>query len=599
MPSSIQETQHTFFKDASTTTQVGFSRVDRSPIILHCIMSFDSSLHSSIPNRAYLEKAAHGYEGENDSGSEDKAGEIHAKHTGNLETASRLATREMAASTPDSASTLTLFDAGKVQTSLGVPHTLLNTAQKWTMVGLLTSAGFWSSLGSPIYYPALKQLEKQFDVSEELVNITVVVYLIFQGVAPTICGSLADVYGRRPVILFGMLVYVCASIGLACSQSYGVILFLRCLQSAGISPIIAINSGVVGDFTLKHERGTFVGAVSGFTLMGQAFGSLIGAALTAAFDWRAIFWFLTIGCGTCMIINFLVLPETKRTLVGNMSIRPKHWVNRAPIFLLKSVRHKFHYDNPDYETLDPNVPKIDLISSLKILSHPEILMSLMPAGLQFALWTLTLTSISSQLSIAPYNYKLTIIGICYLPAGIGGLVGSFITGKIIDVYYKRALKRFEEKKQQGLIASDAKFNTLRARLYTSIPQNFVSVVAFTLFGWSIQRGWHISVPLITSAIGSFCAMSTLSSSSTLLVDLYPNRSSTATSSYNFIRCSLSAIFMACLARMNKALTVGGTFTLVSGFIFIGNFVTFIPMIYGMKWRENRAFKAERKAMMTE
>lgn len=547
---------------------------------IHSSISSESDLQSTMK----LEKPVLGLEGDN------------TKKLLPQDAASRVTTREMRESSSDSRDRV---ESSGVNSKLpqGAPFTLLSHGQKWFMVALLTSAGFWSSLGSPIYYPALKQLEKKFNVSEEMVNITVVVYLIFQGIAPTISGGLADVYGRRPVILTGMLIYVCASIGLACSQSYGVIVFLRCLQSAGISPIIAINSGVVGDFTLKHERGTFVGAVSGFTLMGQAFGSLIGAALTAAFDWRAIFWFLTIGCGICMIINFLILPETKRTLVGNLSIRPKRLINRAPILLLKSVRRKLHFDNPDYETLDPNKGKVDPISAFKIILHPEIILSLMPAGLQFALWTITLASISSQLSVAPYNYKLTIIGICYLPSGIGGLIGSFVTGKVIDIYYRRALRRFEEKKEQGIIPIDSKFNTLRARLFTSIPQNFLAVIAFTLFGWSVERGWNIAVPLITSAIGSFCAMSTLSSSSTLLVDLYPSKSSTATSCYNFIRCSLSAIFMACLSKMNNALTVGGTFTLISGFVFIGNFVTLIPMFYGMEWRERRALRAERKAIM--
>ncbi|SCU84625.1 LAMI_0C08240g1_1 [Lachancea mirantina] len=476
------------------------------------------------------------------------------------------------------------------------PHTLLTFWQKCTMVALLTSCGFWSSLGSPIYYPALKQLEKVFDVDEELVNVTVVVYLAFQGIAPIISGGLADTYGRRPFIIGGMLVYVVASIGIACCHSYGAIVALRCLQSIGISPIIAINSGVAGDFTVKSERGTFVGAVSGFTLLGQAFGSLIGAALTAAYDWRAIFWFLTIGCGSCMAVNIVLLPETKRTLVGNLSIKPKRMINRAVITYLPSVQKRLKYDNPDYDTLDATKMRSNPLSALKILAHPEITLSLLPAGLQFALWTLMLTSLSSKLSEAPYNYSLTIVGICYLPAGISGFIGSFITGRVIDIYYKRAIRRFKEKKEQGLISPDAKFNTLRSRLYTSIPQNFLAVVAFTLFGWSVDRGWNISAPLITSAFGSFCAMSTLSSSSTLLVDLYPSQSSTATSCYNFIRCSLSAILMACLAKMNKSLTIGGTFTLISGFVFIGNFVTLIPMMYGMTWREKRALKAEREAM---
>ncbi|CDO95490.1 unnamed protein product [Kluyveromyces dobzhanskii CBS 2104] len=471
-----------------------------------------------------------------------------------------------------------------------VPYTLLTYSQKWIMVALLTSAGFWSSLGSPIYYPALKELEVEFNVNEELINITVVVYLLFQGIAPTISGGLADVYGRRPVILIGMLVYVCASVGLACAHSYGVIVFLRCLQSAGISPIIAINSGVAGDFTVKAERGTFVGAVSGFTLMGQAFGSLIGAALTAAFNWRAIFWFLVIGCGTCMLILSLVLIETKRTIVGNLSIPPKKWYNIAPILHLPSIRKQLKFDNPDYSSLDPSEVKFDVTSAMRILLLPEIVLSLLPAAFQFALWTLSLASLPAELGIAPYNYSLTLVGICYLPSGIGGLLGSFCTGKIIDVYYKRTHKRFLEKKEAGLIDKNARFNTFKARLISGAPQNVTAAIVFTLFGWALKEKWHISVVLITSFIGSFCAMSTLSTSSTLLVDLYPSKSSTATSCYNFVRCILSAIFMACFAKMKAAMNVGGTFTCISGMVFFGNFLILIPMKYGMKWRYERGNK---------
>lgn len=472
--------------------------------------------------------------------------------------------------------------------SQGKPaYTLLTYGQKWIMVGLLTSAGFWSSLGSPIYYPALKQLEKDFDVSEEMINITVVVYLLFQGIAPTISGGLADVYGRRPIILCGMLVYVVASIGLACAHSYGVIVFLRCLQSAGISPIIAINSGVAGDFTVKAERGTFVGAVSGFTLMGQAFGSLIGAALTAKYNWRSIFWFLAIGCGSCMIILSFTLIETKRTMVGNLSIMPKRLINKAPIIYLPAVRKQLKFENPDLDSRDNTQVKIDLISALKIIILPEIIFALLPAGFQFALWTLSLAALSSELSTQPYNYSLTIIGICYLPSGIGGLVGSFCTGKIIDIYYRHSLRKFEEKKSHGIIKQDSRFNIFRARLIPAIPQNFVAAATFTLLGWALHERWHISVILITSCISSFCAMSTLSTSSTLLVDLYPSKSSTATSCYNFIRCILAAIFMACFAKMKDAMQIGGTFTLISGFVFLGNFLIFIPMRYGMVWRYRR------------
>ncbi|CAI4753347.1 BDM_1a_G0046820.mRNA.1.CDS.1 [Saccharomyces cerevisiae] len=473
------------------------------------------------------------------------------------------------------------------------PYTLLSYGQKWGMVAILTMCGFWSSLGSPIYYPALRQLEKQFNVDENMVNVTVVVYLLFQGISPTVSGGLADCFGRRPIILAGMLIYVIASIGLACAPSYGVIIFLRCIQSIGISPTIAISSGVVGDFTLKHERGTFVGATSGFVLLGQCFGSLIGAVLTARWDWRAIFWFLTIGCGSCFLIAFLILPETKRTITGNLSIKPKRFINRAPIFLLGPVRRRFKYDNPDYETLDPTIPKLDLSSAGKILVLPEIILSLFPSGLLFAMWTLMLSSISSGLSVAPYNYHLVIIGVCYLPGGIGGLMGSFFTGRIIDMYFKRKIKKFEQDKANGLIPQDAEINMFKVRLVCLLPQNFLAVVAYLLFGWSIDKGWRIESILITSFVCSYCAMSTLSTSTTLLVDLYPTKSSTASSCFNFVRCSLSTIFMGCFAKMKAAMTVGGTFTFLCALVFFFNFLMFIPMKYGMKWREDRLLKQQR------
>ncbi|CCD24415.1 Aqr1p NDAI_0D01020 [Naumovozyma dairenensis CBS 421] len=472
------------------------------------------------------------------------------------------------------------------------PYTLLSYKQKWGMVFLLVMCGFWSSLGSPIYYPALRQLEKEFNMDENKVNVTVVVYLLFQGIAPTVSGGLADVFGRRPIILGGMVIYVVASIGLACAPSYGVICFLRCIQSIGISPTIAISSGVVGDFTLKHERGTFVGATSGLVLLGQCFGSLIGAVLTARWDWRAIFWFLAIGSGVALIVAAFTLPETKRTIVGNLSIKPKNILNRAPVFLLKPVQKRFKYDNPDYETLDKTIPRLDLASAFKICALPEILLSLFPAGLQFALWTLMLSSISSTLSAPPYNYRLTIIGVCYLPGGVGGLLGSMLTGRFLDYIYKKALRDFEKKKQNGTIPENEEFNTIKVRLNAIIPQNFIAVISFLLFGWSADKGWKIPAMLITSCVSSFCAMSTLSSSTTLLVDLYPKKASTASSCFNFIRCSLSSIFMGCFAKMKFAMTVGGTFTFMVGLILVGNFLMLIPMKYGMEWRREREAKEQ-------
>ena len=151
----------------------------------------------------------------------------------------------------------------------------------------------------------LTVIEKEFHITEEQVNITVVVYFILQGLSPTIMGGFADSLGRRPVVLTSVLTYCAACIGLARARTYTQIVALRCLQAAGIAPVIAINNGIMGDVTTKAERGGYVGYVSGIQVIGGALGALIGALLAARWDWRAIFWFLAIGSGISSIFDHL------------------------------------------------------------------------------------------------------------------------------------------------------------------------------------------------------------------------------------------------------------------------------------------------------
>lgn len=64
---------------------------------------------------------------------------------------------------------------------------------------------------------------------------------IFQGLSPSLWGSLADQWGRRPVYLCTMVVYLGANIGLALAPNYPALLVLRMLQAFGSSSVIAIG----------------------------------------------------------------------------------------------------------------------------------------------------------------------------------------------------------------------------------------------------------------------------------------------------------------------------------------------------------------------
>ena len=292
-----------------------------------------------------------------------------------------------------------------------------------------------------IYYPVLSVIENEFSITEQQVNITVVVYFLFQGIEHCIMGDLADSFGRRPIVLSSIMLYMIACVSLACINSYGEILGLRCLQAAGISPAIAIKCGIMGNITTKAERGGYVGYVSGFQVMGTAFGAIIGSMLANRWGWRSIFWFLVIGSGICPLCSFVILTETKRTIVGNGSVTPRSIFNQAPVLRLQAVRKTLHLGNPELESLEPPV-RFNLFTPLEILRNARINLPLYIAGIQFATYIAHRTSFLTVLS-NNYDLKVPEVGLCYLPTGLCTMASVVISGRYLNWFYSRESEKHD------------------------------------------------------------------------------------------------------------------------------------------------------------
>jgi MFS family permease len=481
------------------------------------------------------------------------------------------------------------------QLQIDASFSVLSLSEKYLVLILVSVIGFCSAVSAPIYFPALQVIEKYFNISEELVNISIVVYLAAQSISPTIFASVADKYGRRPLLLVCLIGFIGTCIGLALCNSYAAILALRVFQSTFIAPSIAISAGATGDFTERHERGGFVGLQSGIILLGQGFGSLIGAGLTSGFGWRAIFWFLAIFAGVTLVICIIILPETARNLVGNGSILPRNLLNRAPIIYTAKIQQNWHLNDPDYGTLVKKKSKIDFLTPFKIMSRLEIAISLFSQAIHYTMWTLALTSITTQLT-KEYHYSVIKIGLCYLPSGILGMLGSVFSGKVLDWNYKREYRNFEYKMASGKIPATTPFNIIGARVQVAVPFIIMSDGAILMFGWCIDKHIHISTILVSSGIMAFGIMAVVGVNTTLMIDMNPDNGSAATSCVNFTRCGLAAIFVGVLTNMNKAMGIGGTFSLMFGLGLLSCALLYIPLEYGMKWTLERKQKeiAEKK-----
>lgn len=96
-------------------------------------------------------------------------------------------------------------------------------------------AGWFSAASSFIYFPAIPFLSQDLAVDIEKINLTVTSYMVASGIFPAVLGNAADIYGRRPIFIVSIGLYVAVDIGLALQRSFAALIMLTMVQSIAIS----------------------------------------------------------------------------------------------------------------------------------------------------------------------------------------------------------------------------------------------------------------------------------------------------------------------------------------------------------------------------
>ncbi|KAK8081536.1 hypothetical protein PG996_000317 [Apiospora saccharicola] len=370
------------------------------------------------------------------------------------------------------------------------PYSAFEPWQKRWIIAVVAFGGWFSSLSSFIYFPAIPALAADLGVSVEKINLTVTSYLIMSGIFPALVGNAADKLGRRPVFLATLTVYVAANTGLALQSSFGLLFFLRMMQSAGIS------------------------------------------------DWRAVFWFLSTISPCCLLSMALFLPETSRAIVGNGNVRPRG-VYRAIVPILApppTVGASPPDDDPEgqgQQQVLPEKPKSKSVfpnplACLLLLRQRRTAIVVGCVGIHYTIYSCLQASLST-LFAEIYHVSGLVSGLTYLPFGVACAIAAFGTGKMLDWDYRHVADK------QGDVATSEKtrddnfgsFPIEHARLRSM--KFSVALCAFFIlgYGWSLQQRTHMAAPLVLQFFIGLTEQGIFTGLSTLLVDMHPEASATA------------------------------------------------------------------------
>ncbi len=175
----------------------------------------------------------------------------------------------------------------------------------------LMLASALSPLAINIFIPSMASIAGHLDAAPGTVALGLSLYLVTVAAVQLIAGPLSDRYGRRPVMLAGMVLFLAGTLICIAAESAAAFLAGRVIQ-AGSATGIALSRAVVRDLFPRDRAASMIGYVT----MGLAVAPLIGPALGGVMDsllgWHSVFWLLVVFGVVTLTMIWAYLPETAK-----------------------------------------------------------------------------------------------------------------------------------------------------------------------------------------------------------------------------------------------------------------------------------------------
>ncbi len=157
-----------------------------------------------------------------------------------------------------------------------------------------------AALSMNVFLPSLPGMTEHFGTDYRVMQLSIAIYLGVNAALHVVVGPLSDRLGRRPVVLWGFVVFVIASVGCLFAPTVETFLACRMLQGAVVVGMV-LSRAIVRDMVPQDQAASMIGYVTMGMAVVPMVGPAIGGFLDETFGWQSNFWMLAL-LGTLILL---------------------------------------------------------------------------------------------------------------------------------------------------------------------------------------------------------------------------------------------------------------------------------------------------------
>ncbi len=180
----------------------------------------------------------------------------------------------------------------------------------FAVAALLTALVAFGPISTDMYLPSLPALVDEFRTDVPTVQLTLSAFMVAFALAMLVYGPLSDRFGRRPVLLGAVVLYVIASVACVFAPTIEALVVARVFQAMGCCAGPVLGRAVVRDVYGRDRAATVLSYMGTAMALAPAIGPIAGGWLQVAFGWQSVFVVLSLFSLIALIGTYFMLDET-------------------------------------------------------------------------------------------------------------------------------------------------------------------------------------------------------------------------------------------------------------------------------------------------